>query len=155
MTFCVLPNPCENPIVFIFSVFITYFRTHDYWRQIRQSKGGRLKGVNIPILQNLKIPFPPLPEQRAIAHILQTIQEAKAARQRELALERERKAALMDHLFSYGTKGEPRKQTKIGEIPESWELGAIGRSLNALKMVGDKRPKFSESGIVHLRRTKC
>ena len=106
----------------------TYFRTEDYWRQIRQSKGGRLKGgVNIPILQNLRIPLPPLPEQRAIAHVLQTIQEAKSARQRELALERERKAALMDYLFSYGTKDEPRKQTEIGEIPESWEVVEIGK----------------------------
>ena len=108
----------------LFSPFLfTYFRTEDYWRQIRQSKGGRLKGgVNIPILQNLKIPLPPLPEQRAIAYVLQTIQEAKAARQHELTLERERKAALMDHLFSHGTKGEPRKRTEIGEIPESWKV---------------------------------
>ena len=68
---------------------------------------------------------PSLPEQRAIAHILHTIQEAKAARQRELALERERKAALMDYLFSYGTKSEPRKQTEIGEIPESWEVVSL------------------------------
>ena len=67
-------------------------------------------------------PLPPLPEQRAIAHILHTIQEAKFTRQREIALERERKAALMDFLFSHGTKGEPRKQTEIGEIPESWEV---------------------------------
>ena len=105
----------------------TYFRTEDYWRQIRQNKGGRLKGgVNIPILRNLKIPLPPLPEQHAIAHVLQTIQEAKAARQRELALERERKAALMDYLFLHGTKGEPRKQTEIGEIPESWEVVSLG-----------------------------
>ena len=28
----------------------------------------------------------------------------------------------MDFLFSHGTKGEPRKQTEIGEIPESWEV---------------------------------
>ncbi len=72
------------------------------------------------IIQNLVCPLPSLPEQRAIAHILQTIQEAKFTRQREIALERERKAALMAHLFSHGTKGEPRKQTEIGEIPESW-----------------------------------
>ena len=77
------------------------------------------------LLQNVEIPLPPLPEQRAIAHVLQTIQEAKAARQRELTLERERKAALMDYLFSYGTKGEPRKETEIGEIPESWEVARL------------------------------
>ena len=84
-------------------------------------------GVNHPrtswnSLGKFTFALPPLPEQRAIAHVLQTIQEAKAARQRELALERERKAALMDYLFSYGTKDEPRKQTEIGEIPESWEV---------------------------------
>ena len=130
----------------------TYFRTEDYWRQIRQNKGGRLKGgVNIPILQTLKIPLPPLPEQRAIAHILQTIQEAKAARQRELALERERKAALMDYLFSCGTKDEPRKQTEIGEIPESWKLGTIGEICERIIDYRGRTPKFSESGIVHLR----
>ena len=70
--------------------------------------------------------LPPIPEQRAIAHILHTIQEAKFTRQRRFALERERKAALMDFLFSHGTKGEPRKQTEIGEIPESWEVVRLG-----------------------------
>ena len=78
-------------------------------------------------MKSLIIPLPPLPEQRAIAHVLQTIQEAKSTRQRELALEHERKAALMDHLFSYGTKDEPRKQTEIGEIPESWEVVKLGK----------------------------
>ena len=89
------------------------------------SNPGPLPSITATRVKNAKIPLPPLPEQRAIAHVLQTIQEAKAARQRELALERERKAALMDYLFSYGTMGEPRKQTEIGEIPESWEVVQI------------------------------
>ena len=87
-----------------------------------------------------QIPLPPLPEQRAIAHVLQTIQEAKSTRQRELALERERKAALMDYLFSYGTKDEPRKQTEIGEIPESWEVVRLGEVLRKLPNM-DNLPK--------------
>ena len=86
-----------------------------------QGTTGRQR-LNKEALVNLKIPLPPLSEQRAIAHVLQTLQEAKFTRQREIALERERKATLMDYLFSYGTKGEPRKQTEIGEIPESWEV---------------------------------
>ena len=74
--------------------------------------------------------LPPLSEQRAIAHALQTIQEAKFTRQREIALERERKASLMDYLFSHGTKGEPSKQTEIGEIPGSWEVVKLEAVLN-------------------------
>ena len=90
------------------------------------SNPGPLPAITATTVKNTKIPLPPLPEQRAIAHVLQTIQEAKATRQREIELERERKAALMDDLFSHGTKGEPRKQTEIGEIPESWEVVRLG-----------------------------
>ena len=72
-------------------------------------------------LREFSVVCPPLLEQRAIAHVLQTLQEAKFTREREIALEHERKAALMDFLFSHGTKDEPGKQTEIGEIPESWE----------------------------------
>ena len=124
---------------------------------VRTLLAGKMQGttgrqrLGKEILVSLEIPLPPLPEQRAIAHVLQTIQEAKAARQRELALERERKAALMDHLFSCGTKGEPRKQTEIGEIPESWKLGTIGEICERIIDYRGRTPKFSESGIVHLR----
>ncbi len=86
-----------------------------------------LAGITtVPILnkssfESINIPLPPLPEQRAIATALLTVQAAREARLRELALERERKAALMEHLFTHGTRGEPTKMTEIGEMPESWE----------------------------------
>ena len=70
-------------------------------------------------------PLPPLPEQHAIAHVLRAVQAAREARQREVSLERERKAALMAHLFTHGTRGEPTKQTPIGEMPVSWEVKAL------------------------------
>ena len=77
------------------------FQTESYRRHIDQNKGGRLKGgVSIPILQNLTLPIPPLPEQRAIARALRAVQGAREARLREVALEKERKAALMEHLFA-------------------------------------------------------
>lgn len=90
-------------------------------------------------LREFSVVCPPLPEQRAIAHVLQTIQEAKFTRQREIVLERERKAALMDHLFSHGTKGEPRKQTEIGEIPESWETTRLAEAGTFTKKPRDLR----------------
>lgn len=73
------------------------------------------------------IPLAPLPEQKTIAHTLQTIQKGKETCQRELELERERKAALMQYLFTHGTRNEPRKQTKVGEIPNTWKVIKFGQ----------------------------
>ncbi len=122
---------------------------------VRVLLAGRMQGttgrqrLSKETLIKLEIPLPPLPEQRAIAHILQTIQEAKAARQREIELERERKAALMDHLFSYGTKDEPRNQTEIGEIPESWTIQPFEdclKKIRSKKMSSILQKDYQESG---------
>jgi type I restriction enzyme S subunit len=94
-----------------------------------------LQGMEIPnkgynrhfkYLRGLSLAFPPnRAEQRAIARALDAVQKAKEARQCELALERERKAALMEHLFTHGTSSEPTKQTEIGEIPDNWRLAPL------------------------------
>ena len=102
--------------------FLFYLLLHNKKEIEAKGYGSIFKSINKTAISDFQISLPPLPEQRAIAHILQTIQEAKSTRQREVELERECKAALLDRLFSHGTKGEPRKQTEIGEIPESWEV---------------------------------
>lgn len=88
--------------------------------------GGAQPNINQRIINLCEITLPPLEEQRAIATTLSTIQTAKESRQKELVLERERKAALMDYLFTHGTCNEPCKQTELGEIPESWEVIRLG-----------------------------
>ena len=132
---------------FILVVIKTRFFQQAIQQNILRSAQGNVSPSSIA---QIPIPLPPLPEQRAIAHVLQTIQEAKAARQRELALEHERKAALMDHLFSYGTKGEPRKQTEIGEIPESWEVMEFGDLIDIKHGYAFKSEYFTESGDIVL-----
>ena len=123
--------------------FLFYLLLHNKKEFEAKSSGSTFKSINKTTINDFRISLPPLSEQRAIAHILQTIQEAKFTCQREVALERERKATLMDILFSYGIKGEPRKQTEIGEIPESWEVTKLG-DLVKLKS-GVSRPKDMEN----------
>lgn len=110
---------------------------------VRSELAGKMEGttgrqrLSKSTLESLVIPLPPLPEQHAIARALRAVQEAKEARRREIALERERKAALMQHLFTYGTRGEPTKQTEIGDMPESWRVAKLG------KVAKIERGKFS------------
>ena len=106
----------------VLNVYLAYYLRHIKAKLNVLASGSTFKEITKGTLLNVTIPLPPFPEQRAIAHVLQTLQEAKFTRQREIKLERERKAALMDYLFSHGTKDEPCKQTEIGEIPESWEV---------------------------------
>jgi type I restriction enzyme S subunit len=95
------------------------------------------------------VPVPPLAEQQAIARVLRAVQEAKEARRREASLERERKAALMQHLFTHGTRGEPTKQTEIGEMPESWFVVPFDEVVEIQKGQVDPRQQ-PYSGMPHV-----
>lgn len=115
----ITPN---NSNIDVDNEYLNYYLCTQQPEMDRQAPRGTQKNINIQFLAPWRVIIPPLSEQRAIAHTLRTIQKAKEARQRELELERERKAALMQYLFTYGTRNEPTKQTEIGEMPESWQV---------------------------------
>ncbi len=108
------------------SRFLQFYLIKNRLKLLNARSGGAQPNVNQRIIKSLTIILPPLPEQRAIARALQTVQDAIQARRKEIELERERKAALMQHLFTHGTRNEPTKQSEIGEIPESWEIVRFG-----------------------------
>ncbi|MGH2507784.1 MAG: restriction endonuclease subunit S, partial [Ktedonobacteraceae bacterium] len=108
------------------NLFLVYWIKHHKRMLEDRASGATFKELSKSNFKTIPILLPPLPEQRAIARVLQTTQNAIQARYKELALERERKAALMQHLFTDGTRGEATKQTEIGEIPESWSVLKLG-----------------------------
>jgi type I restriction enzyme S subunit len=123
------------------------FRMANFYR----TQGAKTTIAHLPQdkLEELKIPVTDVDEQRAITLVFNSVQNAKEARQRELDLERERKAALMEHLFTYGTRGEPTKQTEIGEIPTSWQLATLNdvARITSGGTPDRKRPEYWKGGV--------
>ena len=109
------------------SVFIFYTLMYSRERIIGLKSGAAQPHINKQIVDNFTISLPPLPEQRAIARMLSTIQKAIEAQDKIIAAARELKKSLMHHLFTYGSvpfpeaERVPLKETEIGLIPEHWE----------------------------------
>jgi type I restriction enzyme S subunit len=82
--------------------------------------------VDIPGLNREMACFEPvslhsgIPEQKAIAHSLSTVQRAIDAQERMIQTTTGLKKALMQKLFTEGLRGEPQKETEIGLVPEGW-----------------------------------
>lgn len=80
-------------------------------------------------IRHIAVPLPPLPEQRAIAHVLSRIQAAAQAQAAIAKRARELKRALMAKLFTEGLRGEALKEAEIGLMPESWGVASLGECL--------------------------
>jgi type I restriction enzyme S subunit len=72
------------------------------------------------------IPLPPLPEQKKIAEILSTVDEAIGGVDKVLAKTGRVKKGLMQELLTKGIGHKHFKQTKIGRIPKDWEIVRLG-----------------------------
>jgi type I restriction enzyme, S subunit len=111
-----------------------------YWMQYAFRIADLYMGhANVTTIANLsksrlsafELPHPPLPEQRAIAHILRTVQRAREQTEQVIGAARELKRSLMKHLFTYGpvrvqaADATDFQDSDMGLIPARWEVAPL------------------------------
>ncbi len=90
---------------------------------------GSLEGKAAATSKDFKVRtvlLPPLAEQKKIAAILSSVDEAIQATEAVIEQTRRVKDGLLQDLLTRGIGHTRFKQTEIGEIPESWEVRQLG-----------------------------
>ncbi|MCF2914409.1 restriction endonuclease subunit S [Halomonas aquamarina] len=115
-----------------FGDFLAYaLRSSDFISLINGSTyGAKMPRANPDFIANAEIPFPPLPEQRAIAAFLDNksakIDQAVRIKEAQIKLLRERRQILIQQAVTRGLNpGAPMKDSGIdwiGEIPAHWKV---------------------------------
>ena len=95
----------------------------------RQSRGTTIQGISRDDVVSLPILVPPLAEQRAIAAVLDSIDEAIERTEAVIAATEQLRDSLLHELL---TRGVPGKHTEwrdvpgLGTIPTDWEVVRLG-----------------------------
>jgi len=112
--------------------------------------GSTRKKLNQNHMVSIKIPLPPLPEQRRIARVLGTVDSAIEKTDAMISHTERLKRGLMQKLLTRGIGHEEFKDTEIGRIPAEWEVVRLG-DVAKLKSGGTpnrNKPEYWKAGTV-------
>lgn len=119
--------------------------------------GQTMLNLNTSIIAKIPLLLPPLHEQRRIAEILSSVDDAVAATRAVIEQIRKVKQGVLERLLTKGIGHTRFKQTEIGEIPEGWRLGTLGSIALQLEagvsVNSENRPK--QHGEIGILKTSC
>lgn len=107
--------------------FIEYQLYYQLPRLLKLTSGSTFPNINSKNIKRLRIPTPPLPEQKKIAEILSTWDEAISTLERLIEKKEELKKGLMQQLLT----GKKRFRGFEGEWKEV-KIGTLGKTFNGL-----------------------
>lgn len=132
------PTFVVNPDKLELDYLLLYFKSQEGIVQLESvSPGGagRNKTLSQSDFLRLKIPLPPIDEQRRITKVLRDADAHIAHVEAQIGAAQAVKRGVMQRLFTYGLADEetPTKHTRIGEIPAGWEVVQLGQLLHSIE----------------------
>lgn len=106
--------------------FLVYWLTFAKPEIKRRAAGSTFLEVSKAAMRALPMNLPPLPEQKKIAAILRSMDDAIQATQAVIDQTRKLKQGLLQQLLTRGIGHTRFKQTEIGEVPMEWAVRQIG-----------------------------
>ncbi|MCT7598009.1 restriction endonuclease subunit S [Aliarcobacter butzleri] len=115
---------CKNNI---YPKFAWQLLNSKYFRKkiVSLSQGGTQIYINFPVIKKINFYLPPIEEQKKIADILSTVDKKIAFVEENINATEELKKGLMQKLLTEGIGHTEFKDSELGRIPESWEVGKI------------------------------
>lgn len=113
------------------------------------SMGSTFKAITKKEVENFQIPFPPLKEQKKIAGVLATVDQAIGEANEAITKTERLKKGLMQELLTKGIGHKEFKETEIGLLPLNW---VTKRNFIKIKSgYGFKLEEYSKKGIPLIR----
>ena len=109
--------------------YLYWFLSNSTNKFLSLTQGTTIKGILRKDLELFKIFLPPIIEQRGIAEVLSTVDEAIQRTDAVIAKAQELKRGLMQRLLTRGIGHTKFKQTELGEIPETWKIERLAKCL--------------------------
>ncbi len=131
-----------------FLVYLLRFNSHKFKSL---ASGSTFLEINKSTLKGFKCVVPPLHEQKRIAEILTSVDDAIQVTEKVIEQTKKVKQGLLQELLTRGIGHTKFKKTEIGEIPESWEVAKFGKVLDVVSGKGFKAAEYVEEGIKLLR----
>ena len=109
--------------------FLFHFMLASQAKLEAAGSGTTVKGIGVDFVRSLPLLLPPLPEQRAIAAVLDSIDEAIERTEEVIAATERLRDALLHELLTRGLPGHHtswRDVPGLGAIPACWEVVRLG-----------------------------
>jgi type I restriction enzyme S subunit len=148
--------------------FLTSKETSGWLQHLAESRSGTFPQITFDQVASLDIPLPPLPEQRAIAHVLGTLDDLiELNRETNEILEEMARALFKSWFVDFDPvraklEGRPPagmdaataalfpdhfQDSELGQIPKGWEVGRLDQIASILMGLSPNGDSYNASGI--------